>query len=256
MRVRVYHPADVPGQLPALCWMHGGGRIMGRLELSELTATSYVRRLGCAVVSVDYRLAPENPHPAALDDCYAALQWTADHAAELQIDAGRIAIGGESAGGGLAASTALLARDRGGPALIFQLLVCPMLDDRNVTPSSHEITDIGVWDRWHNVEAWTAVLGQQAGCEGVSPYAAAARAEDLSGLPPAYIDVGELDVVRDEDIDYATRLMQAGVAAELHVFPGAFHGFDLFAPRASVSKQAATARRDALHRAFHAHPNT
>lgn len=250
VRVRIYRPADQGSPLPGLCWAHGGGMIMGKPELSELTVSSYVQRIGCVAVSIDYRLAPEHQHPAAIEDCYAGLLWTAQHAQELEIDAARLAIGGESAGGGLAAATALLARDRGGPALIFQLLVCPMLDDRNVTASSYEITDIGVWDRRHNVEAWSAVLGKSAG-DPISPYAAPARATDLSGLPAAYIDAGELDVFRDEDIEYAARLARAGVPAELHVYPGAFHGWDAFAPKAAVSKRANAERRDALRRALH-----
>ena len=210
----------------------------------------YAVQLGCVVVSVEYRLAPEHPHPAPVEDCYAGLVWTAKNAAELGIDPDRLAVGGLSAGGGLAAGTVLLARDRGGPALAFQLLVCPMLDDRNVTPSSHEFAEAVVWNRAANLFGWTALLGDAAGTDEVSPYAAPARATDLSGLPPAYIDVGELEVFRDECVDYAQRLVQAGVSTEFHLYPGAFHGFDGMIPDAEISRRAAAERVVALRRAL------
>ncbi|MCC6380934.1 MAG: alpha/beta hydrolase, partial [Dehalococcoidia bacterium] len=196
-------------------------------------------------------LAPENPHPAPVEECYAGLVWTVAHAAELGIDAARLAIGGPSAGSGLAAGTALMARDRGGPAIAFQMLIYPMLDDRNVTPSSHLETAPGVWDRETNVSAWKALLGEAAGTEAASPYAAPARAADFSGLPPAFIDVGTADLFCDEDIAYAQRLMQAGVPTELHVYPGAFHGFDGMAPNARVTIAAKALRTAALQRALH-----
>jgi acetyl esterase/lipase len=184
----------------------------------------YALDIDCVVVSMQYRLAPEDPYPAGVEDCYAALVWTVQHADELGIDATRIAVGGESAGGGLAAATALLARDRKGPELVFQALTYPMLDDRNNTPSARELHDIPSWSQQHNDSAWRAVLGMKAGSPDVEPYAAPARATDLSGLPPTLIQVGEIDVFRDEDITYATRLLQAGVPTELHVYPGAYHG--------------------------------
>jgi len=194
-------------------------------------------------------LAPENPHPAPVEDCYAGLVWTTVHAGELGIDATRLAVGGGSAGGGLAAGTALLARDRGGPALCYQMLIYPMLDDRNTTPSSYEITDVGIWDRATNLNGWQALLGDQAGTEGVSPYAAPARATDLAGLPAAYLDVGTADLFRDEDIDYAQRLMQAGVPVELHVYPGAYHAFE-FALKARLTQTAHSLRMAALKQAL------
>src|SRR5581483_950120 len=166
------------------------------------------------------------PHPAPVEDCYAGLVWTVQHAGELGIDPARLVIGGASAGGGLAAATALLSRDRGGPRALLQLLVYPMLDDRNTTRSSHEIVDVGIWDRATNVGGWRALLGEAAGGDTVSHYAAPARASDLSNLPPAVIYVGTADLFRDEDIDYAQRLIHAGVPAELHVYPGAYHGFE------------------------------
>jgi acetyl esterase/lipase len=250
IRVRIYRPAGNRSTLPGLYWIHGGGMIVGRIEDDEPRVKAFVGQIGCVAVSVEYRLAPEHPHPAPVEDCYAGLVWTAERADEIGIDPALLAVGGASAGGGLAAATALLARDRGTPALIFQLLICPMLDDRNITPSSHEITDIGVWDRDMNISGWTALLGDERGTDVVSPYAAPARMSDLSGLPAAFIDVGALEVFRDEDVDYALRLMRAGVPTELHVYAGAYHGWDGFAPMARISQAAVAARIAALRRAL------
>ncbi|WP_089212504.1 alpha/beta hydrolase [Streptosporangium subroseum] len=250
IRLRIYRRAGQEGAVPGLYWIHGGGMIIGDPEMDDQRMVEYVVQLGCVAVSVDYRLAPEHPHPAPVEDCYAGLVWTAKNAAELGIDPDRLAVGGLSAGGGLAAGTVLLARDRGGPALAFQLLVCPMLDDRNITPSSQEFAEAVVWNRGANLFGWTALLGDAAGSDDVSPYAAPARATDLSGLPPAYIDVGELEVFRDECIDYARRLVQAGVSTEFHLYPGAFHGFDGMIPEAEISRRAAAERVVALRRAL------
>ena len=250
IRVRIYRPAGNRTALPGLYWIHGGGMIVGRIEDDEPRVKAFVGQIGCVAVSVEYRLAPEHPHPAPVEDCYAGLVWTAERADEIGIDPALLAVGGASAGGGLAAATALLARDRGTPALIFQLLICPMLDDRNITPSSHEITDIGVWDRDMNISGWTALLGDERGTDAVSPYAAPPRMSDLSGLPAAFIDVGALEVFRDEDVDYALRLMRAGVPTELHVYAGAYHGWDGFAPMARISQAAVAARIAALRRAL------
>jgi acetyl esterase/lipase len=251
VRLRIYRPEGRTEALPCLYWIHGGGMIIGTPDMDDGRMTEYADQVGCVVVSVDYRLAPEHPHPAPVEDCYAGLVWTAKNAAELGVDAERIAVGGGSAGGGLAAGTVLLARDRGAPAVAFQLLVCPMLDDRNITPSSREFSDAVVWDRSANQFGWKALLGDAAGGDGVSPYAAPARATDLSGLPPAFIDVGELEVFRDECIDYATRLSQAGVSTEFHLYPGAFHGFDGMVPDAAISRRAAAERVVVLRRALH-----
>jgi acetyl esterase/lipase len=195
-------------------------------------------------VTVEYRLAPEFPDPYPVEDCYAALVWTAEHAVEFGIDADRLMIAGVSAGGGLAAGCALLARDRGGPKLTGQVLLCPMLDDRDRTVSSAQYEGIGLWDRASNVMGWTALLGERRATDDVSIYASPARATDLSGLPPAFIDCGSAEVFRDEDVAYATALWAAGVQAELHVWPGGFHGFDMIAPHAAIAK-AAVAARDA-----------
>ncbi len=235
--------------MPALYFIHGGGMIAGTARDPLLgESLDLAEPLGAAVVSVDYRLAPETPHPGPVEDCYAGLVWTAEHADDLGIDPERSSLIGGSAGGGLAAALALLARDRGGPALAGQLLMCPMLDDRNDSPSVHQMAELPMWNRQANEVGWTALLGDARGGPDVSPYAAPARADDLSGLPPAFIDVGSADTFRDEDVDYATRIWQAGGIAELHVWPGGYHGFDGIVPHAALSKAAVAARATWLAR--------
>jgi acetyl esterase/lipase len=252
VRVRVYQPTERPSKLPALYWIHGGGYVMGDIEQDDRLMKQLVKRIGCVAVSVDYRLAPEHPFPEPVEDCYAGLKWLSAHANELGVEPSRIAIGGASGGGGLAAGLALLTRDRGEVRVAFQLLIYPMIDDRNVTPASYAITDPRMWNRESNRLGWRAYLGRDGGGADVSPYAAATRATDLKNLPPAYIPVGALDLFVDENIEYAQRLIQAGVPTELHVYPGAFHGFDLFAPSATVSKQFKADRDNALKHALHA----
>lgn len=244
--VRVYRRVDVSGPTGGLYFIHGGGMVLGSVEQSHAQAVALCDALGCVVVSVDYRLAPEHPHPALVHDCYAGLTWMAANAEELGVDPDRLAITGGSAGGGLCIATALMARDRGGPRLCFQLASYPMIDDRNETASSQAVTDVGIWDRAANLEAWAWYLG------GAEPdgYAAPARATDLAGLPPTFIDVGEIDLFRDEDIAFALRLLEAGVPTELHVYPGAYHASEGFAPTAPLSERIVAARLDALRRAI------
>lgn len=247
LRVRVYRPAaGVDEDRPGILWLHGGGYVMGTLDMDDGGCEGLVADLGAVVVSVDYRLAPEHPHPAPVHDAHAALTWMADHASELGIDPSRIAVAGGSAGGGLAAATCLLARDRGGPAISQQVLLYPMLDDRNDTPSVEAFPDIPPWNSRHNAAAWSALLGTRADGDDTSPCAAPARAVDVSGLPPTFLQVGELDIFRDEDIEYARRLMQAGVSTELHVYPGVYHAAEGFAPEAAVARQMTQDRLRAL----------
>jgi acetyl esterase/lipase len=241
-------PTAVTGTLGCIYHTHGGGMIIGDRRTGLEAMLDWAGEFGMVVVSVEYRLAPEHPHPAPVDDCYAGLLWTAAHAAELGFDPDRLIIAGGSAGGGLAAAVTLRARDEGGPALLGQMLLCPMLDDRNDTPSAVQMAGLGVWDRASNDFGWTALLGAARGGADVSPYAAPARAVDLSGLPPAFIDVGSAETFRDEDVTYASRIWQAGGRAELHVWPGGFHGFDALAPAAALSRDAAAARLRWLHR--------
>ena len=249
--VRIYKPTRISGSHPGILFIHGGGMIMGSIETENHKAAMLCETIQSIVVSVEYRLAPENPYPAQVQDCYAALVWMSKNASELGLDTDRLAIVGGSAGGGLAIATALMARDQEFPKLSFQMANYPMIDDRNETPSSKEITDVGIWDRKANIEAWDWYLGGKNADE----YAAPARAIDLSGLPPTFIDVGELDLFRDEDIEFAKRLLQAGVTTELHVYPGAYHASESFAPEAELSKQIWTKRIEALKRALNTNNN-
>jgi len=247
---RLDTPENMPGNNPGMLWVHGGGYILGDLDVDDYNLRRICSGTGCIILSTNYRLDPEDPFPAPVEDCYASLKWLVENSENLGIDKSRIAIGGGSAGGGLAAGLALMTRDRGEIDVAFQLLVYPMIDDRNITPSSHTITDPRTWDREKNIFAWKAYLGDSAKDGNVSPYAAAARAEDLSGLPPAYIAVGELDLFLDEDIEYAQRLMQAGVSTELHVYPGATHGFDSVIT-AAVSRRFMSERDRAIMKALY-----
>ena len=225
----------------AMLYLHGGGMIVSLEQTApvyDIAVRQYVSRSGVPALVVDYRVAPEHPHPTPVEDCYAALQWLEAHAAELNVDPARLAVGGDSAGGGLAAGVALLARDRSGPQIALQLLIYPMLDDRTVVPDPQLPPEFLVWNYDDNATGWGALLGGASGTADVSPYAAPARATDLAGLPPAYIDVGDLDIFRDEDIDYARRLLAAGVPTELHVFPGCPHGFEMLAGDLLVSRRA------------------
>jgi acetyl esterase/lipase len=238
-----YHTStEQPGS--AVLYLHGGGMIFGLEHLGrvyDLAVRDYVATSGVPMLVVDYRIAPEHPHPTPVEDCYAALRWLADSAATLGIDPARIGVMGDSAGGGLAASVSLLARDRGGPPIAQQLLIYPMLDDRTRTPDPHLVPFL-TWTYDDNVTGWAALLGDTAGTDAASPYAAPARATDLTGLPDTYIDIGDLDIFRDEDVTYAQRLSDAGVATELHLHPGCPHAFEALARGADVSQRAISDR--------------
>lgn len=254
VRVLVYQPTQVQKMNPVLLWLHGGGYIMGSADRGDLTSQSIIEAIGCAIVSVDYRLAPETPYPGPIEDCYAALKWLSTHADELHIDPKRIAVGGSSAGGGLAAALALLARDRGEFSLAFQLLLAPMLDDRTCTQAQpHPYTGEFIWTPQANHFGWSSLLGQEPGGPDISPYAAAARAKQLENLPATFISVGALDLFLEEDMEYARRLTRAGVPTELHVYPGAYHGFRMTA-NAQVTQAAWQDQVSALKRALYPTP--
>ena len=233
---------------PTIYHTHGGGMFSGdhRLDLDPLL--DMAESFGATLVSVGYRLAPEHPYPAPIEDVYGGLLWIAEHTAELGLDPERIVVAGTSAGGGLTAALALTVRDKGGPRLLGQLLMCPMLDDRNDSESATQMDGVDVWDRGWNGFGWRALLGPAAGGPEVSPHAAPARATDLSNLPPAYIDAGSAESLRDEAIAYANRIWQADGEAELHIWSGGFHAFDMVAPKARISQAAREARRSWLAR--------
>jgi acetyl esterase/lipase len=249
VKVRLYKPREAPaGPLPCYVHFHGGGFILGDLETSHPRMLKYCGDLKCFGVSVDYRLAPEHPFPAGPEDCYAALRWTVENADELGIDPDRVAIGGDSAGAAFAAAVTLMARDRGGPRIALQVLTVPVTDDRMETPSMKAFTDTPVWDAVKSGHMWRHYLGEGGG--EVSPYAAPNRATDLSGLPAAYVMTAEYDSLRDEGIDYAQRLMAAGVPVELHVFPGTYHSFDVLGAATQIGIRALDEQVRALERAF------
>jgi triacylglycerol lipase len=257
VRVLLYTPPGAAtGLRPALLHIHGGGYIMGNPEINDGLNRTTVLEQGCVVVSVDYRLAPETAWPGALEDCYAALLWLHGHAEELNVDTARIAVAGESAGGGHAAAVALFARDRhredaAAPSFCFQLLDCPMLDDRSGTahPDPHPYTGEFVWTPERNHFGWSAMLGMEAGTDTVPEEAVPARRKDLSGLPPTFIALGALDLFLEESLEYTRRLTREGVPVELHVIPGAYHGFSIAqgAPQVTLNAQL---RMQALARAF------
>ncbi len=233
--VRVHREVGCEESRPAIYWMHGGGLVLGTNLIDDPRFDRWCGELGCVGASVDYALAPESTYPGPLEDCYAGLKWLHQHASKLGINPNRIGIGGSSAGAGLAAALALLARDRGELSIAFQALIYPMLDDRQTTVSSQWPDP--VWPPKANQFGWASYLGDLNN-EDVSVYAAAARATNLEGLPPAFISVGALDVFCDEDVDYATRLRHAGVPTELHVYAGAPHGFDSLTPNTRIARQA------------------
>jgi acetyl esterase len=236
--VRIYRPKEAAaGPVPGILMIHGGGFVVGNIDTEHVGAATLAANVGALVVSVEYRLAPESAYPAAVHDCFAALRFLHDAAPALGVDRARIALVGTSAGGGLSAATALLARDRGGPAVCFQMLHIPELDDRLETRSMLTFVDSPVWNRPLAEKSWQYYLGDLAGSDDVPPYAAPSRADDLSGLPPAYVSTAENDPLRDEGILYALRMLQAGVSVELHQFPGTFHGSAMVVT-AEVSRRA------------------
>ncbi len=250
LRLIITAPKASNSGRPGILHVHGGGYVLGSAEMTADTDAAYARDLGAVCVSVDYRLAPETPHPGPVEDCYAGLSWLNKNAAVLGVDPNRIAVTGESAGGGLAAAVVLLARDRKEVRVAFQHLLYPMLDDRTVThPDPSPYLGQFTWTPDDNRFGWTALLGREPGADGVSPYAAPARAESLVNLPPTFIVSGALDLFLEEDLEYARRLIRAGVPTELHVYPGAPHGFNLVAD-ADISKAFERASMAALTRAL------
>lgn len=252
IRLLIVHPKHTKQDRPALLHLHGGGYLAGLPEQSLCTLRRFAHELDCVVVSPDYRLTPETPFPGPVEDCYATLLWMAENAGSLGIDPNRIALTGESAGGGLAAALALMTRDLKGPRPIFQDLVYPMLDDRTVNGQA-DASPVGgefVWTRASNTYAWEVLLSPELpGSPDISPYAAPARATDLTNLPPAYISTGALDLFLDENLIYAQRLIHSGISVELDLFPGTYHAFDV-QPDAPVAQRARQRRLDVLKRAF------
>jgi len=237
IRLRIYQPANHTSAAPVLIWMHGGGYIIGKPEMEDTLCIQFVRELGISIVSVDYRLAPKHPFPAGLDDCYSALMWAKHNSKQLGFDATRIAVGGTSAGGGLAAALTQLAYDRKEVSPIFQLLTYPMLDDRTVLRTDIDDSNSPTWSQKSNRFGWESYLAKKYGSDEIPTYSVPARREDLSGLPPAWIGVGTLDVFYKEDMAYAQRLKEAGVACDLNIVEGAFHGFDVFDPQLSIVQE-------------------
>jgi acetyl esterase/lipase len=250
IRLRIYKRKSLDAPMPVLLWLHGGGYIMGYPEQDDGCCLQYVHELGIIVISVDYRYAPKYRFPVGLEDCYTALQWAAIHAQDLGADGKRIAIGGASAGGGLAASLIQLAYDRQEIQPVFQLLVYPMLDDRTVLRSEINDNDHIVWNQRSNRFGWEAYLGMRCGVENVPEYSVPARRKELAGLPGAWIGVGTLDLFHDEDLAFAHRLKECGVQCEIHTVPGAFHGFDVFDPQLPIVQDFRKSQILALKKCF------
>ncbi len=250
VRIVTYEPAGREQPSGALLWIHGGGMVMGTTAQDDRFCSSLADELGILVASVDYRLAPENPYPAPLDDCMAALRWLHDSAGALGVDAQRIAVGGASAGGGLAAGLSLRARDEGGPPICFQLLNYPMLDDRTVLADDHEGRGEFIWTPGSNEFGWSAYMGGPPRPDDDRHHAAPGRADDLSGLPSAWIGVGELDLFQAEDVAYAARLVAAGVPCRLHEVEGMYHGADQAAAKAPSMQEYRESMLSALREAI------
>lgn len=250
LRLRFYYPLQRETSAPVLYWMHGGGMVVGTPEQDDIQMKQIAIETGAIVVSVDYRLAPEYPFPIPLQDAYAGLNWIVANASDIGIDIDRIAVGGASAGGGLAASLAQKVLQEQQIKLVHQSLTYPMLDNRNVTNSSKEITSLGIWDRHYNIFAWEQYLGILDKNEKAPLFAVAAALEDLTNLPSTFIAVGALDLFRDEDIEYGLRLMAAGVDTEIHFYKGVVHGFDFHIPEDPMTIGFLSKRITALKLAF------
>lgn len=246
IRLRVYQPISSPAPTPVLVWFHGGGYLIGNPEMDDSQCAQFVQELGISIVSVDYRLAPKHPFPAALEDGYAAMHWVLSNARELGVDGNLLAIGGASAGGGLAAALAQLAHDRQEIQPVFQLLVYPMLDDRTALRADIDDRENVTWSQASNRFGWESYLGRECGAPEVPVHAVPSRREDLSGLPSAWIGVGSLDIFHDEDLAYAQKLKDCGVACETVVVPGAFHGFDRFSSKLSIVRDFQASQMAAL----------
>jgi acetyl esterase/lipase len=250
IRLRIYKPKSINEAMPVLLWMHGGGYILGHPKQDDVSCIQYAREAGITVVSVDYRLAPKHPFPAGLEDCYSALKWIVSNAQQLGIDNQRIAVGGGSAGAGLAASLAQYAHDQNEIKIIFQLLVYPMLDDRTVLRTEIDDSNNITWNQKSNQFGWESYLGKKCGDEDMPEYSVPARRKNLSGLPTAWIGVGTLDMFYDEDMAYAQRLKQAGVQCEAYVVSGAFHGFDVFDSQIPIVQEFRKSQITALKKFF------
>ena len=252
IQLRVYRPKNNSQKLPAVFWIHGGGFCFGSVDGDDYLVRSMTREIGCVFVSVDYRLAPEHPYPTPLNDCYAGIEWLFSKADKLSVDSQRIAVGGISAGGGLAAGLALLIRDKGEFSICFQALLCPMIDSRNITNSSYLVTDPRIWNRDSNIIAWQHYMGttECLTSKAISKYAAPIFANDLHSLPSAYIAVGDVDLFLDEDINYSERLEAAGIGIQLEIFKGGFHAFEFLVPSAKISKLARATHSSAISAAL------
>ncbi|MED1058265.1 alpha/beta hydrolase [Bacillus mycoides] len=248
--LRIYRPKSNNEPLPVLLWIHGGGYILGSIDDNDDTCMRFAKEAGCVVVSVDYRLAPEHPYPAPIEDCYSALKWIAYNAKSLNIDSNRIGVAGVSAGGGLTAALSLLARDRKYPSICLQMPLYPMIDDRNNTPSANEIKEGFVWNQKANEAGWKMYLGEMYGTDQIPVYAAPSRAEDYSDLPYTYTFVGQLDPFRSETLTYVSKLAQAGVDVEFHLYPNAYHWFEGLNPNADVSIYAVNEMVQAVKTGF------
>ncbi|EAW08578.1 alpha/beta hydrolase [Aspergillus clavatus NRRL 1] len=252
LQVSVFRPSILSpsrsGDTPAIIYIHPGGMVAGDRFTGIELMLEHVEQEHVVCITVEYRLAPEHPYPAALEDCYSTLEWARDNAINLGISPSKFILAGMSAGGGLAAGVALLCRDRGGPSIRGQILISPMLDDRNITMSSRQYTDKSPWPRESNVFAWKCLLNGEQGAATLPVYAAPARASDLSLLPATYIECGSADVFRDEDVTYASRLWEYGVQSELHIWPGGWHAFQIYSPESKLAKMATETRSSWLHR--------